>query len=247
MNEVANKVRLSDFFTQQMQLELCDLYSPPVQLTRYDIDHYSDQLYPAFDIDYPHQYEQWATKRKAQFLAGRLSARESLRAIGITETSIPSGAHREPIWPEGVFGSISHADGFSLSTVMRCEMPSILGIGLDVQTIINNKEAEAIKESILSPRDHELLENKVDGLSDNQLLTLIFSAKESFFKAAYKNVGHYFDFNIVSVKDLDVEYQQMTLVCETTLSDEITTSNEYPVFVDILEIDTPVVITHCIV
>ena len=247
MSEVKSEAFLSGFFTEQLQLDLSGLFSPPIQLIRYDIDHYSEQLYAAFQIDPPPQWEQWVVKRKAQFLAGRLAARESLRTIGITEQTIPTGINREPVWPENVLGSISHADGFSVAAVVRSKTQYIQGIGLDVQTIFNSEETKSIKESILTPTDNMFLEDKVKGLTDNQLLTLIFSAKESFFKAAYKNVGHYFDFDVVSVKSLDVKYQQMTLECETHLSDEITIRNEYPVFVDILELESPVVITYCVI
>ncbi len=247
MNQVKSEKNSSTFFTEQIQLELCHFSLPPIQLIRYDINHYSDNLYSAFHIDQPPQLEQWVTKRKAQFLAGRVAARESLRTIGSTDTIIPSGLKREPIWPKKLLGSISHASGFSVASVMRHEALSTYGTGLDVQEILTSKEIKSIKKATLTTRDQIFFEKKVKGLSDNQLLTLIFSAKESFFKAVYKNIGQYFDFDVISVKDLDVESQKMTLVSETTLSNEITINNEYSVFLDILEIETPTVITHCVI
>lgn len=245
----SNTATLSDFFIQQDQLGLNDLVSPKVQLTRYDLEAYSDELYQAFEIHQPLQAKLWSTKRKAQYLAGRLAAREALRTLKLpeAETPIPSGNNREPIWPKDILGSISHSDGFSVATVMNNDNSLCSGIGLDIQPIVTNAELALITSTVLTKTDRLIYQNNKTGLSQNQLFTLIFSAKESFFKAAYASVGEYFDFDAISVSALDVEYQQITLVCERDLSPEIQAENEYPIFVDILEIGKPIALAYSVV
>ncbi len=240
---------LSDFFIQQEQLELNDLFSPTVQLTRYDLDSYSDELYPYFQIHQPLQSKLWSNKRKAQYLAGRLAAREALHSIGSPKPDIPipSGHHREPLWPQNTLGSISHAEGFSVATAMNDGNFISNGIGLDVQEIISDTDLDLLSPSVLTTTDRLIYEAHSTGLSRNQIFTLIFSAKESFFKAAYGSVREYFNFDAVSVCDIDVEYQQITIICEHDLSSDILFQNEYPIFVDILDIGSPVALTYSVV
>lgn len=239
---------ICDFFIQQEQLELNDFISPKVQLMRYNPAAYSDELYRQFHIHQPLQANLWADKRKAQYLAGRLAARESLRAINspASEQPIPTGHHREPMWPTNVLGSISHAEGFSVATTTHKNL-TCHGIGLDIQSIVSDEDLELITPAVLTEKDRKLYENNNTGLTSRQLFTLIFSAKESFFKAAYGSVREYFDFNAISICDIDVEYQQIIVSCEKDLCDEIVTQNEYPIFVDILEIGEPVVMTYSVV
>ena len=49
-------------------------------------------------------------KRWREFTAGRLCAREALRRLGIERHPILVGEHREPLWPSGVVGTLSHCD-----------------------------------------------------------------------------------------------------------------------------------------
>ncbi len=57
-------------------------------------------------------------------------------------------------------------------------------------------------------------------LSLQVALTIAFSAKESFYKAAYATVGRIFDFSAVQVKELDARKQRLTLVLNEDLSDQ---------------------------
>ncbi|MEI8635195.1 hypothetical protein P4S72_30355 [Vibrio sp. PP-XX7] len=57
-------------------------------------------------------------KRKCEFLAGRLCAKRAMAECGINaETTLGIGEHREPLWPEGVIGSISHCDTQAVAVV----------------------------------------------------------------------------------------------------------------------------------
>ena len=45
-------------------------------------------------------------KRRRQFTAGRACARRAMRCLGMVPVPILSGSSRQPIWPEGVVGSL---------------------------------------------------------------------------------------------------------------------------------------------
>lgn len=49
------------------------------------------------------------------------------------------------------------------------------------------------------------------------LLTLVFSAKESFFKAAYNLVGSYFDFDTMTILSVDLEQRMLWFRIEKDL------------------------------
>lgn len=235
---------LSDFFIQKKVLEILHPDIPPIQFLQYDVDHFSDQFYSFYEIQKPPSWSSWIIKRKAQFLAGRLACCSSLQALDINETLVLSGENREPIWPENSLGSISHTKNFSIATTINSAMIPALGIGVDIEEMIDENELEKIKKIILITNDFTLFDKK-SNLTDQQLLTLIFSCKESFFKAAYPNAGRYFDFNTVSIKLIDFKSQQVIVKSEITLSDQITAGNEYKVLFEFLDIGIPVVITYC--
>ena len=68
----------------------------------------------------------FAPVRLAEFRHGRACARLALGRIGAGAHDIPVGASREPIWPTGVVGSISHA-GTAAAAVVAWQSDDALG------------------------------------------------------------------------------------------------------------------------
>jgi hypothetical protein len=58
-------------------------------------------------------------RRRAEFAAGRACARAALRRLGINGWPLLVGSKREPLWPAGVVGSITHTDGLVAAAVSR--------------------------------------------------------------------------------------------------------------------------------
>lgn len=124
----------------------------------------------------PHysQLQSCGRKRKAEHLAGRIAAVHALCEYGIK--TVPGiGAQRQPLWPQKLFGSISHSASTALAAVSR--QP----VGIDIEAIFTPQTATELASSIVTHAEKELLANS--GLSIEQALTLAFSAKESAFKA----------------------------------------------------------------
>lgn len=131
-------------------------------------------------------------KRQAEYLAGRLCAREALlRATGVA--SVPAvGADRAPQWPAGVVGSISHGSGWAGALV--AQSGAWRGLGLDVEQPLAAGRAARLAEQILTPA--ELL--RLQALPAEQRawrVGLTFSLKESLFKALYPLVLRRFYFH----------------------------------------------------
>ena len=95
-------------------------------------------------------------KRKAEHLAGRIAAVHALREFGLK--TVPGiGTQRQPVWPQGLFGSISHSASTALAVVSR--QP----VGIDIEAIFTPQTATELASSIVTHAEKELLANS--GLS----------------------------------------------------------------------------------
>src|SRR5215470_11453752 len=70
-------------------------------------------------------------RRRAEFAAGRLCAREALARLGVPAAPILPGPAGEPRWPEGVTGSITHCAGYRACAVARTT--DVTAIGIDAE------------------------------------------------------------------------------------------------------------------
>ncbi|WP_157677790.1 4'-phosphopantetheinyl transferase family protein [Marinobacter sp. es.042] len=132
-------------------------------------------------------------KRKSEFRTGRYLARQALMELGISSCPIPPGKNREPLWPNGTSGSISHCD--SLIVAVAASNLHYRSIGVDVE--LNKPLPIDVAELILSSEEAEN-NHCVNGVK--HLETLIFSAKESVFKCIFPMAGVYFDFHEVALQ-----------------------------------------------
>jgi len=136
-------------------------------------------------------------RRRSEFCNGRACARIALTALGLPDCVIPVGVNREPLWPDGTVGSISHCGPVAAAAVARSETISALGIDLE--------HAEPLDAGLLNmiclPAERSWLRT-----TENPLLIakLIFSAKESIFKCIWPTVRRFVDFQDIGIHiDID--------------------------------------------
>jgi len=130
-------------------------------------------------------------KRQAEYLAGRLCAREALRRVtGIA--SVPAvGADRAPQWPAEVSGSITHGSGWAAA--LAAPRSTWRGLGLDVEQRLPAARAERLAGEILTPGELQQL-HALAPEQRAERISLTFSFKESLFKALYPLVLQRFYF-----------------------------------------------------
>lgn len=189
----------------------------PIHLTRFDMTSFNAELFAINGIACPPSVARSVHKRQAEFYFGRLVARKALSELGIVEAEVRVGASREPVWPSGILGSISHTHVLAAAAVMsvgKCK-----GVGIDIEHVVGEKTSAALKATVVSLDELAYLESLVGALSLNALLTIVFSAKESFFKSAFSEVGRYFDFSAARVVRLDMERGLVSLELTQTLCD----------------------------
>lgn len=165
----------------------------------------------------PASLQRAAPKRLGEFLAGRLAAREALRRVGLGDHVVAIGSAREPRWPAGFEGSISHSllqgRGMALCAVRRGQA----GIGLDLEAWLEDEQACNLWPGIVNDEEWGRLQRCP--LGPAQGLTLVFSAKESLFKALYPWVGRYFDF--LDARWLAMTEQTLTLELKSALTPDL--------------------------
>jgi enterobactin synthetase component D len=134
------------------------------------------------------------SKRQAEFASGRRAAADLLNSFGEIH---PVGVNedRSPAWPAGFVGSISHSDHWT--TVVVAQDSALRSIGVDTEPIISRASSEQIREEVATQAELRLLAWL--GLSPEATLTLIFSAKESFYKCRYPLDRTFLEFSDVRV------------------------------------------------
>lgn len=182
---------------------------------RFDLADYSDNLYEQVGICCPDNIRQAVRNRKAEYLAGRYLSRILLQEKGLAP-DLPSGHHRQPLWPPGWVGSITHTRDMAISCIAARSQLSLLGI--DLEHWPGAQVTDEIAADIVARDEERLL---LGPWPPAHALTLAFSAKESLFKAVYPTVGCYFDFNCIKLVDLDYVAKTFALRVATELSQEI--------------------------
>lgn len=138
---------------------------------------------------------QMVETRRAEFRSGRSCARAALKFLGERSACIPVGSAREPVWPRGVVGSITHCDGLRAAALARSS--ELFGIGIDVEPV--QMLPPGVVGLVLS---HEELAAcvELDRLGIDVPATLLaFCAKEAFYKAWFPITRIQLDFLDVQV------------------------------------------------
>lgn len=201
-----------DIFITQKIFDCFNFERLVLSYTEYNIDSYNPSLFDSFNILAPVELKKSVHKRQAEFLAGRYTARLGLRAFNVADDFIVSSKNRAPIWPIDMVGSISHTSTKAMTAIgMKDDFEYI---GIDIETIITESDYVNILDLILVKNEHRWLTP-----NSALLLTIIFSAKESLFKALYPLVNIYFDFVDAQIIDIDLEEGTFTLELLKTLND----------------------------
>lgn len=186
-------------------------YNNSVHLLCCEFNTYSfnDQCFAAYDIDFPNEIKGAVVKRKAEFLAGRIVVKHALSALGLdlAQQQVGIAKDRSPLWPADVRGSISHTTEFAICCVAR--MADCSFIGIDSELILPASTAQNLAAEIHNETELKLLTDA--GFSQALAISLIFSAKESLYKALYPWVCSFFGFEQARVSLLDLQGSSLTL------------------------------------
>lgn len=128
--------------------------------------------------------------RRREFVTARRCARRALADLGIPAAPILSGDRREPLWPAGIIGSITHCVGYRAAAVARAE--HLVGLGIDAEP--NGPLPDGIEESVTVADERKRIQELSLRCPTVSWDRLLFSAKESVYKAWYPLTGRQLGF-----------------------------------------------------
>lgn len=136
--------------------------------------------------------------RRQEFAAGRECARRLLAEFGVSDFPIRMARDRQPLWPAGLVGSITHTADFCAAVVADQERLKAVGIDCEVA----GRVKEELWRHICTPAEADWLRS-LPVPEQPQAATLIFSAKEAFYKCQFPLTGERLNFHDARVEVCD--------------------------------------------
>ncbi|MBO4208924.1 4'-phosphopantetheinyl transferase family protein [Micromonospora echinofusca] len=149
-------------------------------------------------------------KRRREFTTARFCARRALALLGRPPAPILPGQRGEPRWPMGIVGSITHCAGYRGAVVGEAERVRTIGIDAEPNAALTDGVLEAVSLAV-ERDDIRMLTREHPRVHWDRLL---FSAKESVYKAWYPLAHRFLDFEeaMISIDPLAGTFSARLLV-----------------------------------
>ena len=129
-------------------------------------------------------------KRRREFTTARACARAALARLGLPPAAILPGAAGAPQWPPGVVGSMTHCAGYRGSAVAWAR--DVLALGLDAEP--DAPLPEGVLGTVAVAEERAALRALAQAAPAPCWDRLLFSAKESVYKAWFPLTGRWLGF-----------------------------------------------------
>ncbi|MFG1174169.1 4'-phosphopantetheinyl transferase [Erwiniaceae bacterium CAU 1747] len=195
---------------------------------RFDEAHFHASLFEILKIPLPVRLQKAVNKRRAEYLASRYCLQQAMNTLGITQFVLHNDENRAPLWPAGLRGSLSHTHRRLCALLTRRQdlLP-----GIDCEQIMGGAHASDMAHMIINSAERALL--AALELPFSCALTVIFSAKESLYKAIWPEIRRFIDFSAAEVVGWDVKQARLTLRLTRTLSVAFCAGKTFTVAVDL--------------
>lgn len=138
-------------------------------------------------------------RRLKEFASGRLCARAALSELGLATVPVLAGPDRAPVWPTGFAGSITHTEDYCVAVAAKLNTidPTFRALGVDAERV--GAVTPDLWPQLMRDEEVSLL-LQVSELQREVNASLIFSAKEAFYKAQYPITYGWINFDDVAVE-----------------------------------------------
>ena len=119
-------------------------------------------------------------------------------ALGLPPQQVLPGVRGEPQWPKGVVGSITHCTGYRAAVVGASSEGLTIGIDAEPDRGI----ASGVLEAISKPEERDAIRALAREHPGPSWDRLLFSAKESVYKAWFPLTGKWLDFTEADIEIL---------------------------------------------
>jgi 4'-phosphopantetheinyl transferase EntD len=146
--------------------------------------------------------------RRRDFATVRACARRAMAELGMPPVAILPGPNREPLWPPGIVGSLTHCTGFRAAAVAR--LPDVPTLGIDAE--VHRALPPGVLDKVVVADERRWL--RVLAGSGTYWDCVVFSAKESVYKAWYPLTRSWLGFEdvIVTVDPFESTFHARLLV-----------------------------------
>jgi 4'-phosphopantetheinyl transferase EntD len=139
-------------------------------------------------------------KRRREFAAVRACARRAMEKLGVPPQPVLPGERGAPRWPEGMVGSMTHCDGYRAAALTRESDLASLGIDAEPHAPL----PDGVLRSVSLPAERERLAQLAARQPAIHWDRLLFSAKESVYKAWFPLTGEWLGFEEADIADIEV-------------------------------------------
>lgn len=130
-------------------------------------------------------------KRRREFAAVRGCARRAMEKLGVPAQAVVSGERGAPRWPAGLAGSMTHCDGYCAAALVRAT--ELASLGIDAEP--HGPLPDGVGDSVFLPVEADRLALLARQRPAVHWDRILFSAKESVYKAWYPLTGAWLDFS----------------------------------------------------
>lgn len=134
--------------------------------------------------------ERAVLKRRREFTAVRACARRAMEKLGVPARPVLPGERGAPVWPDGLAGSMTHCQGYCAAALVRAADLASLGIDAEPHAPL----PEGVLSSVALPQETARIGGLAEELPAVHWGRLLFSAKESVYKAWFPLTGKWLDF-----------------------------------------------------
>ncbi|MDX3748429.1 4'-phosphopantetheinyl transferase family protein [Streptomyces sp. AK08-02] len=148
-------------------------------------------------------------KRVREFTLVRACARRAMEKLGVPPQPVLPGERGAPRWPAGLVGSMTHCEGYCAAALVRAD--DLASVGIDAEP--HQPLPEGVLDSVSLPAERAHLRALTANAPGDRLHQhsvhwdpvhwdrLLFSAKESVYKAWFPLTGRWLDFS-----EADIEF-----------------------------------------
>ncbi|MYR42518.1 4'-phosphopantetheinyl transferase superfamily protein [Streptomyces sp. SID5910] len=135
-------------------------------------------------------------KRRREFTVVRSCARRAMEKLGVPPVPVLPGERGAPRWPDGLVGSMTHCEGYCAAALAHAG--DLASLGIDAEP--DGPLPEGVLSAVSLTGEAERLRRLAAQRPGTHWERLLFSAKESVYKAWFPLTGRWLDFTEADIE-----------------------------------------------
>lgn len=135
-------------------------------------------------------------KRRREFATVRVCARRAMDKLGVAPRPVLPGERGAPGWPPGLIGSMTHCENYAAAALARAT--DLASLGIDAEP--HGPLPEGVLEAVALPSERARLTGLAARHPQLHWERLLFSAKESVYKAWFPLTRSWLDFSEADIE-----------------------------------------------